>query len=102
MTLTQLELPLDAPDTTRARRAHNRGPFYPIDPLLPLIDALGEDEFASRVGLHRTAVNRRRHSRRALDTFEADKWAIAAGRMPWELWDSYLDDEIAELTEAAS
>lgn len=82
MTAVQLDLIItDAPDPD--------APLFPIDALIEfaLID---DGRLAELVGLDRTWVNRRRRRGKHLDVYEADRWAVAAGYLPHEVWPEWL------------
>jgi hypothetical protein len=68
---------------------------YSIDTLM---DAAGLDtdgQLALIVGVGRTMVQKRRQ-RDGLTFWEADRWAVACGLMPYAVWPSWVDDEIVD------
>jgi hypothetical protein len=58
-------------------------PTYPFAPLLALT-GLTPEEFAAKVGISRASAYRR--AKNGVKWSEADDWAIAFNRFPWQVW----------------
>lgn len=59
----------------------------PTFPVATLVERVGDDTMlAELISKDRTWVSRRRRVGPALDVYEADRWAIAAGYLPHEVW----------------
>ncbi len=78
--------------TTTSRRSGDR---YAVADLMAVTAAVSDGELAAIIGVSRSVVNRRK-LRRGLDAYEADRWSVAAGFLPWEVWPDWLQEVMGD------
>lgn len=73
---------------TRARRPDRP---YRIQKLMEAAGIDTDGDLAKKVGFGRTMVQKRRQ-RDGLTFWEADRWAVACGMMPYAVWPEWAED----------
>jgi len=66
-------------------------PKYQALQLVRLTPGLSDTKTAILFGTHRSTVLRWRNPRTMLDQWEADRYAIAIGKHPSEIWPNWFD-----------
>jgi hypothetical protein len=65
---------------------------YPVTPLLDIIGTASSRVAEQQYGIHHTTVNRWRNKPETVITeWDADRYAVAMGKHPGELWHNWFD-----------
>ena len=75
----------------RLKLGQHPQPKYQALQLIQSTSTLSDTTNATIFGVHRSTVLRWRNPRTMLDQWEADRYAIAIGKHPSEIWPNWFD-----------